>query len=173
MIPEVNQAIQLTATPTPNTVFTHWSGACTGTSPTCVVNFASASTFVGAHFVTKQMLTVTVTGSGAVVSEPAGIDCGTTCTALFNPGALITLTARPNPGNDFAGWTGPCAVATASCTVTMNQMTFVSAAFRATPPPPPSGGGGGGSLDWRLLGALLALLAIRIQRSRRQRIQSN
>src|SRR5438093_79780 len=42
-----------------------------------------------------QTLSVTRSGSGTgtVTSEPAGIDCGGTCSADFDDGTLVTLTA--------------------------------------------------------------------------------
>jgi len=34
-------------------------------------------------------------GSGTVTSNPAGINCGTACSANFTSGASVTLTATP------------------------------------------------------------------------------
>ncbi len=53
-------------------------------------------------------LTVTKTGSGSgtVTSSPAGIDCGTTCSADFSAGITVTLTATPSSNSVFTGWGG-------------------------------------------------------------------
>jgi FG-GAP-like repeat/CARDB/Divergent InlB B-repeat domain/FG-GAP repeat len=53
-------------------------------------------------------LTVTKsgTGGGTVSSGPSGIDCGTDCSELFDPGAVVALTAVPDSGSIFAGWSG-------------------------------------------------------------------
>jgi len=53
-------------------------------------------------------LTVTKagTGSGTVTSSPAGINCGSTCSASYNSGTLVTLTATPASSSIFAGWSG-------------------------------------------------------------------
>lgn len=53
-------------------------------------------------------VTVTKAGSGTgqVVSAPAGIDCGPTCSASFAAFTPVTLTATPDPGSFFMGFTG-------------------------------------------------------------------
>lgn len=45
-------------------------------------------------------------GRGTVSSNPSGIDCGTTCSAEFASGTVVTLTATPELGYEFAGWFG-------------------------------------------------------------------
>jgi hypothetical protein len=45
-------------------------------------------------------------GSGTVASQPAGIDCGASCSGLFARGTQVTLTATPAAGSVFAGWSG-------------------------------------------------------------------
>jgi hypothetical protein len=66
--------------------------------------------------------------AGTVTSEPAGIDCGATCTADFLEGTLVTLTATPATGYTFAGWSGVCG-GTSACQVTMDMAKSVSAIF--------------------------------------------
>lgn len=80
-------------------------------------------------------LTVEATGNGRVVSTPAGIDCGATCSADFVEGTSVTLVATPDPGWTFAGWSGPCR-GTGSCTVVMNDDQTVGADFLPPPPTP-------------------------------------
>ena len=60
--------------------------------------------------VVRPALTVTKdgTGTGTVSSDPPGIDCGTICSALFPEGSLVTLSATPDAGSVFTGWTGDC-----------------------------------------------------------------
>jgi len=80
--------------------------------------------------------TLTVTkagaGSGIVTSSPAGVSCGSTCSASFASGTTVTLTATPAAGSVFAGWGGACS-GTAACTATMNQARSVTATFNTVP----------------------------------------
>jgi hypothetical protein len=45
-------------------------------------------------------------GSGKVSSRPAGIHCGSTCSAAFDSGTSLMLTATPSAGSRFSAWTG-------------------------------------------------------------------
>jgi len=67
-------------------------------------------------------------GSGTVTSRPAGINCGTTCSARFDPNTTVTLTATPDKGSRFLGWSNGC-TGTARCTITLNSATSVTARF--------------------------------------------
>ena len=79
---------------------------------------------------TDFSLTVSSSGSGTVSSTPAGINCGTTCSASFAAGSSVTLTATPAAGDSFSGWSGACSGA-GKCTVVLNADTAVGAAFSA------------------------------------------
>jgi hypothetical protein len=81
-------------------------------------------------------LTVSVSGSGSVSSNPDGITCGSTCTASFDRGSEVSLTANPSAGSRFVGWSGACSGANASCTVTLKAAASVTATFGAAAKPP-------------------------------------
>ena len=56
-------------------------------------------------------LTTTLAGSGVgtVTSAPAGISCASgSCSADFDPHAMVSLTAAPGTGSVFVGWGGAC-----------------------------------------------------------------
>ncbi|MGZ4280494.1 MAG: choice-of-anchor Q domain-containing protein [Gaiellaceae bacterium] len=67
-------------------------------------------------------------GSGTVTSSPAGINCGTVCSARFDPGSTVTLTARAGRGSRFLRWSNGCA-GKARCTITLNSAQSVTARF--------------------------------------------
>lgn len=60
-------------------------------------------------------LTVTKVGAGTVRSSPPSIDCGRNCSALFPIGSVVTLSAAPDPGYAFTGWSAPECPGVAPC----------------------------------------------------------
>ena len=115
-------------------VFTGWSGACSGTGG-CSVTMSAASA-VTATFTAVFPLTVSLagTGKGTVTSSPAGINCPTTCNASFTSGTVVALTATPASGSAFAGWSGAC-TGTGKCSVTMTSAKSVTATFNLSSGP--------------------------------------
>jgi len=85
-------------------------------------------------------LGVTVTGTGAVTSTPAGIDCPGACSQAYAEGTRVTLLAVPGAGQQFDGWGGACA-GTGPCTVTLAADASASAAFSAGAAPDCANGG--------------------------------
>jgi hypothetical protein len=73
------------------------------------------------------------TGQGTVTSVPVRIDCGSTCSASFSEGTLITLTALVDPGSVFTSWTGCDSVNGSTCTVAMTTNISVTALFTDVP----------------------------------------
>ncbi|SJM94380.1 conserved hypothetical protein [Crenothrix polyspora] len=124
------QSVTLTPVPDANSTFTSWSGDCTGAN--CVPTMNTVKS-VSANFDAKISTTLTVakngTGTGKVVSTPAGIDCGATCFASFGVGNSVTLTAMPDANALFDGWGGTCPSNTTTCTLTINAAKSVTATF--------------------------------------------
>lgn len=114
----------------------------TGPAQTCTVTNGSG-TISGANVTNVQVTCVTVqwplsvllagTGTGSVSSSPSGISCPGTCSANFNDSTLVVLTATPNPGSYFAGWSGGGCSGTGTCSVTMTAATNVTATFNLQP----------------------------------------
>ena len=76
-------------------------------------------------------LTLRVTGTGMIGSEPDGQGCETVCTTEWNGGTAVQLAAEPSAGFGFAGWTGACAgEREPSCLVTVGQNAEIAAIFR-------------------------------------------
>ncbi len=78
-------------------------------------------------------VTETGTGMGTVMSSPAGLSCGSNCTASFSAGTTVMLTATPAANNSFGGWSGACS-GTGTCSVVLNANSSVTAKFTGPPP---------------------------------------
>lgn len=82
-------------------------------------------------------LTVAATAGGEVDSAPAGIiDCtnaGGTCSASFETGAAVTLTATPTSGFTLSSWGGDCSGTGTTCVVSMSSSRTVIANFGNQP----------------------------------------
>jgi hypothetical protein len=74
-------------------------------------------------------LNVVRSGNGTVTSNPSGINCGSECAKSYAKGTKVTLTAKPGPNGQFAGWVGGSCQGLGDCTVTLETNTSVSATF--------------------------------------------
>jgi len=122
-------SVTLTATPDSSSTFTGWSGECSGTGA-CVVSMTSDKAATASFALQQYVLTVakTGTGSGTVTSNPAGINCGADCNEVYNHGTSVTLTAAPDTGSTFTGWSGECS-GTGACVVSMTGDKAATASF--------------------------------------------
>ncbi len=76
-------------------------------------------------------------GDGVVTSSDDGISCDSTvgdpeltdCTEVYEEGTEVSLTASPNEGSVFGGWTGCDSVEGSTCSVTMSDERTVDARF--------------------------------------------
>ena len=124
----------LTAQAPSNGVFNGWSGACTGQQSTCGLTIAGAMS-VTATFTTVHTLSVSRSGNGSISGTPNGefstlINCGGSCSAKFQDGKVVTLTATPAAGVTFTGWSGACSGTNPVCNVTVTGDTKAQANFK-------------------------------------------
>lgn len=137
----LNTSLTLFATPAPGSEFDHWSITACGTSPVCTTTVKS-SRQVNAVFaaVGRRRLTVSKAGSGqgTVTSKPAGIECGSACSAELDASTKVVLKAKAAKGSKFKGFVGEGCAATKTCRVQMNEAQNVTATFEKLPAPPPA-----------------------------------
>jgi hypothetical protein len=135
---ELGTVVTLTATPDTGSNFTRWDGCDTVSGATCTVT-VNAARSVTATF-SQQMFTLNVNktglllGSGTVTStsSPSSanqINCGSTCSASYAYGTVVTLTATPGLLSLFSGWNGCDSASGTTCKVTMNAARSVTANF--------------------------------------------
>ncbi|MGE5281963.1 MAG: InlB B-repeat-containing protein [Chloroflexota bacterium] len=142
---EFGAEVTLVPSPEPGWEFAGFKGgtgsakSCNGKTKLCTFFIEEDSAIEGSFVPITHLLTIAKagTGSGAVTSSPAGINCGSACAAKFAEGA-VTLTASPAAGSTFAGWSGGGCSGTGFCVVTIGEADVaVTATFSAKPPPPP------------------------------------
>src|SRR5262245_56182713 len=102
----------------------------------CSLFCLSAGTLLAQATGTEYIVTVTVAGSGAVVSTPPGIECAATggdCSAKFSAQTPVALTPKEDPQFIFQGWSAAtgaaseCPGTTGPCNFVLNSDTAVAA----------------------------------------------
>jgi|GEM_PF-5048288 len=119
----------------------------TGKDTVCIVK-ADKNKIINAIFVPVNTNTITlnahIIGKGKITSAPAGINCNKDCKAVYRYTDIqeVTLTATPEHGNIFVGWSGPgshsCTDPTATtCTVPLTTGEIdITATFEDEPEEP-------------------------------------
>ena len=125
--------VTLTATPATGSTFAGWSGTGCSRSVSMTVARICTATFTPqpAQTPTTYILSVAKTGNGngTVTSTPTGLNCGSTCSAAYASGTLVTLKATAATGSSFNGWSG------SGCSggvMTMNASNNCTATFQST-----------------------------------------
>jgi len=128
-------------------VFAGWSGACTGTSPSCTLmvnehltvgaafapasdSTAAASTAGATSSTTVKPVTLSIgiSNKGTVMSADGSLVCPGTCSAKFAPGSTVTLSASPTVA-PLVGWSNACVGTEPTCTFTITKDAQVQATF--------------------------------------------
>ncbi len=126
-----NTEITLTATPAAGYEFIGWGGDsdCIDGKITLNADIKCVAYFQPLDS-PKFPLRVGILGEGNVLSQPLGIDCGDQCEHALPANTLITLTAVPQPGHEFTGWSGDCNGLSAQAVVTLTQGKTCVANFK-------------------------------------------
>lgn len=135
--------VNLTRTAGAGSAFAGWSGGGCAGQFDCAVTLTADTTVtatfnLGGGVVWPLTVTKSGTGTGTVSSDPAGINCGASCSLFYPEGSTVTLSASATSGDTFTGWTGSGCSGTGTCIVAMTAERSVNAAF-AGPIAPPAG----------------------------------
>jgi hypothetical protein len=130
--------VVLTAVPDDTSTFAGWAGDCAGQpGTTCLVTTDQART-VTAGFTLKPTpqvtLSVSITGNGTVDGSLGRIACHNgqgSCSADYDQGTHVTLTATPDSGYYFVGWQGGGCAGASSCSLDLLVGGTVTAQFAA------------------------------------------
>ncbi len=115
------EQVQVTATANSGYSFTNWSGALSGTNPTETITVNGNLNIVANFSAAQYTFSATSSGNGSVAWTPNK--------ALYGNGEVVTVTATPNSGYFFVGWTGAVTSTTNPLEVTINGNTSVMAHF--------------------------------------------
>ena len=127
--------VSLTPNPASGSVLASWNGDCSGAGVCLILISSVTPQSAVATFNSENSNTISLTvslsglGNGSVTSAPSGINCGSNCAASFPPGTQVSLTAVPEDGSVFAGWSGGGCSGTGVCAVLSQSPESVSAAF--------------------------------------------
>jgi peptidoglycan hydrolase-like protein with peptidoglycan-binding domain len=119
------------------TIQTNIQNTGTDSAGNCA-NYAGIAAFKSGSTGTTSTISLTNSGNGSVTSNPAGINCGSTCSMVVNNGTSVTLTATPNSGY-VTSWSS-CGSTTSgnTCTLSVNTNTTVNVAFNLPDTTPPT-----------------------------------
>jgi hypothetical protein len=114
----------------------HWSGCDKVIALIeCKVTMSGARSVTATYQPVFPLYTVSVvkagTGFGTVTSSPAGIDCGSSCTAEVISNFKPTLTAVPAEGSVFDHWSGGGCTGSGPCEKPVKSSHTVKAVFTA------------------------------------------
>ena len=119
---DVGTTVALTAVPAEGHRFVGWSGSADGSDNPLEVTINAAETITAAfeEIIPEVALEVNVSGEGAVTASPEG---------PYLRGNVVTLTAVPEEGHRFVGWSGTAVGADNPLEVTMDAAQAITATF--------------------------------------------
>ena len=117
------EQVQVTAVANSGYSFTNWSGDLSGTDPTQTVTVNGNLNIVANFSAAQYTFSATSSGNGSVNWTPQK--------PLYGNGEIVTVTATPNNGYFFVGWTGSVTSTSNPLEVTIAGNTSVTAHFAA------------------------------------------
>ena len=112
--------VQLTAVPDSGWSFSSWSGDLTGSANPTTITMNTNKVVTAVFTQNKVSLTLTVLGGGHVDLDQAG---------PYIPGTVVQLTAVPDSGYTFSGWSGALTGSSNPTSLTMDADKAVTATF--------------------------------------------
>ena len=124
-----NITVRLTPDVAAGYAFTSWGGDCSGTSD-CTLSMTASRSVSASFRAARDTVRVAKSGrgDGTVTTQPAGIDCGSTCEYAFRRNTQITLRARATRSSRFRAWGGACS-GRSPCALTISAPADISATF--------------------------------------------
>lgn len=121
--------VRLSALPQTGNYFALWGNAASGTNHPLAFTLTNANATVTAVFAAlpanQHALTVLAEGFGQVSVSPRA--------NRYSTGASVTLTALPEPGQTFTGWSGDAGGTANPLTMLMNSSKVITATFTKRP----------------------------------------
>ncbi|MCF6314406.1 MAG: InlB B-repeat-containing protein, partial [Verrucomicrobiales bacterium] len=111
----------LSATPDAGWQFDGWSGALTGNTNPATITMDSDKTVTATFSVVSYSLGISTTGNGSVTGA-----------GTYDSGTEVTLSATPDAGWEFSGWSGSLSGNSNPATIIMDEVKLVTATFVKT-----------------------------------------
>jgi uncharacterized repeat protein (TIGR02543 family) len=115
-------SVTLTATPDSGFEFTGWSGDASGTTNPLTITMDADKTITATFAPIQRTLTLNATNGSVTAAPNPG-------TGSYDDGSVVTLTATPDAGYEFTGWSGDASGTTNPLNITMDADKTVTANF--------------------------------------------
>ena len=128
---EADAMVAVTADPANGYTFVGWAGAVTSTDVTVTLTMDRNKPLVAMFNPISQSGVTTYTLTATAVPEDGGSIVRTPYALNYNAGTEITLTATPERGYTFVGWSGASTETSREITITMDSNKPLVAMFEA------------------------------------------
>ena len=122
---DVATVVAVTATPSAGWRFDYWAGDVSDPNAAATTVTVDADKTATAHFVETVELTLAVAAGGGAITPTAGVH-------TYDLGSVVSLSAGPDVGWQFVGWTGSLTSPASPVTLTMDSDKAVTATFAMT-----------------------------------------